>query len=329
MNSVEWSHAQDLLVKLVQILSPLTVRAVPSSLFLHRRFFIPPSVMQEDSFLNKHPIRLLKTLHAVQKQVDEWIEESLPPKSVQREEPQVDSPWTKALPREEQAVFPLPDLQDVQKEPLKTEPLSQPPKEKEKEMPMKEPPPLKAQVKILIHQVQDAIVTLSTSAFIQDPQEAPLREALKKLKPNLDRIIETIAETQENESPQPLSSFRRSIPTASREEFVKKWSPSLQILEKPILPLLPKREKQEFREKRNEETSKRGVKKEIFFEESVAASVSTATGPYEGEREESPPFKPTVLPAAPFTPETRQVVSSRKKKRKGFWFKEKEDPRDS
>src|SRR3990167_7840762 len=73
LNSVDWSHAQSLLIKLVQVLSPLTVHEIPASVFLNRRFVIPSFYSHENFFPKRCPVKLLSTLHAVQKEVEEWV----------------------------------------------------------------------------------------------------------------------------------------------------------------------------------------------------------------------------------------------------------------
>ena len=156
LNPIEWAQAQDLLVKLVHVLTPLTEKTVPASFFLSRRFVIPASLMQDDfsSGPLRHPVRVLPTLYSVQQQVEQWIAEA---------------------PQEAEArpAAPVPN--------------------EEKRTPPKEAPPISKQAQRLIDQVHDAIVILSTSTNMQDPQEAILRRVLAKLKPSLDRIVDSMA----------------------------------------------------------------------------------------------------------------------------------------
>src|SRR5690554_6472885 len=74
LNPIEWAQAQNLLLKLVQVLSPLTVRPIAPSFFLSRRFFAPPMAPSAD-FFQHHPVKLLSALHEVRKEVEEWIAE--------------------------------------------------------------------------------------------------------------------------------------------------------------------------------------------------------------------------------------------------------------
>lgn len=129
MNSVECSKAQDLLVKLVQALTPLTLKEGPVSFFPTNRFFLP---------ISKDPILLLSLL---QKEVNHWVGEGSAKEFVE---------------------------------------------------PPKKTLPIASQAKHLIAQVQQAIGKLATSEFMQSPKEAPLKEVLKKLKPNLDQIINNL-----------------------------------------------------------------------------------------------------------------------------------------
>lgn len=366
MNPVEWSQAKNLLVKLSQVLSPLTVQTISSSMFLHRRFFIPPSEVQEGTFLNKHPVRLLTAaLHKVQKEMEALMGET-PIEIVQKEQP---GKATEIKPQEKEVQLNTLPVENLGEEGQKTNspaPRSEQIFTHSKQQPegtvreeSKKVLPLVAQVKILIHQVQDAIVSLSTSAFIQDPQEAPLREELKKLKPHLDRIIESIAEAQEKEA---ISRFplRPSVPTTSREEFVKNLSPSIEPLDLPILQRKKAIEgtspKQEIQQEQQEKTSpekksavsqetlpgqgektgripKQNVKRgeeggqEKTFESTLTPFLITR--PHEGEKGEKPSPRQIVLPGAPFVSDTRRLTPPRKKKRKGFWFKDKEERNNS
>lgn len=77
LNRVEWSKAQNLLVQLVQILTPLVEK--DPAVVLNTRFFIPPDA-KGDPLAIRHPVRVL---HFAQRQVAEWIEQlppSTPPK---------------------------------------------------------------------------------------------------------------------------------------------------------------------------------------------------------------------------------------------------------
>lgn len=294
MNPVEWSKAQDLLVKLVQALAPLTVQEVPASLFLNKRFFIPQQWSAEVP-LSKHPIRLLTIL---QKEVNNLVGEA-PPK---------------------------------------------------KEISKKEAPPVAKQAKQLIAEVQEAIGKLVNSEFIQAPKEAPLKEALKKLKPNLDQIIEAVTKEQESETEEEPS-FRHPLPRPQREEGMKK---SLPTPETPKRTPDVKRAVQEVKkettsstpeplERREAPKKPRGEGRALEKKEpEVAAAPKEVVKPFSTppkavpippqgepfvlpEEPEARPFpveEVKALPAVPFVPQHKNLDPLRKKKKKrGFWFR--------
>lgn len=283
LTPVEWSKAQGLLIKLVQTLAPLTDGSIPSS-FLNRRFFIPPA--NEGSLsVFKHPVRLLTTLHSVQKQVAELIGES---------------------PSQEKALS-------------STNPPQAKSEQKEAQRPFT---PLAKQAKNLIDQVQEAIAKLTSSSYVKDPGEAPLRDTLRRLKPHLDRIIEALAQEgmdfNQERSPSP---FRFSLPRSSREELVRKQ------IHSPMTEPLPKRDE----EKRTEPLSRPREEKLQKRGEGTANSSNTPAESTSLSRAK-PQQERGSLPAAPFVPNIKNLIPLRKKnKRKGFWFRNKkeEDPTDS
>jgi hypothetical protein len=73
MNPVEWSKAQDLLLQLVQVLSPLAERPPHSHLVLNKHFFNPRRNEEYPASQLRNPVRILSTLESVQKQVHEWV----------------------------------------------------------------------------------------------------------------------------------------------------------------------------------------------------------------------------------------------------------------
>lgn len=309
LNPVEWSQAQELLIKLVQVLTPLAERTVPASFFLSRRFVIPSGLIQDDlqPFLLRHPVRLLTTLHSVQKQVEQWIAE--PPKEVEAGENEKGEP----VPRET--------------------------------------PPLSKQAQKLIDQVQEAIVKLSTSTYVQDPQEVPLREALKKLKPNLDRIIDSMTHEKEPSSrPKAPSHFRHPIPSPYREYVFAKLNPSpdrpiartiqkevevegkKRRAESPVIErdeMTPPHKKRDVKPRRGEEGSIQ--EKEPLSEKVPVDTAVEKQSHQQGQKEAKvapKPLETIALAGAPFLSQTKNIVAPRKKKkRKGFWFKG-EDPEE-
>ncbi len=244
MEHIEWSKAQDLLLKLVQALAPLAERSPPISAILQQRFSIPQSLFSEEVPKRsiRQPVTLLTSLHS---EVEKWIGE-----------------------------------------PALASPLQQPTL------------PIARQAQRLIDQVQDTIGKLCQSMHIKDPKEEPLREALKRLKPHLERIIEAVSHEGMHSSDEGNATpFRAPIPRSIREQQLKKL---IAFPESKPIDARP--------EKRGEGTLQQ-----------TAAPI----------RQEAPPPQPTArtsLPAAPYTSETRTLTPGRKKKkRKGFWFRDNDE----
>lgn len=82
LSRAEWAQAQDLLVKLVQALTPVQ----ESRTFIKQNFF--PPINGNPETLKEHRIQLLHTLKLTQKQISTWIDK-LP--SGKAEVPQVKS----------------------------------------------------------------------------------------------------------------------------------------------------------------------------------------------------------------------------------------------
>lgn len=293
LNSVDWSHAQSLLLQLVQALSPLTIRTIPASFFLNRRFFNPLAFQEEGSEM-KRGIRILTSLHQVQKQVDNWIdlpEEEVVNLTKAKEETSSDQPK-----KGDQARKPYSQVETM----------------KNKEFPLRE------QAQKLIHEVQDAIGRLSNSKFLQDPQEKLLRDTLLRLKPNLDRIVQTMRDEEGDLAQEKLP----ATPKTQREELIQKLTLRAQKRILRQAALLSKSESSQFRE------LERGGGKEYFDETSLFRSVEKGSAT---QTKEAVLLKQmTALPGAPFTPESKRLIQGRKKKkRKSFWFKEKKDENPS
>lgn len=353
LNPIEWNEAQNLLLKLVQALSPLAISPVAPSMFLSRRFFIPPSVTPAADFFQRHPVKLLVTLHEVQKEVEEWIAE--PEKNGAPEESRPAAAATRPATKiasERQVEKP------VSKEKPQTRELSKP--EEEKTV------PLVRQAKELIHQVQEAIGKLSNSTYIQEPQEAPLRELLKKLKPSLDRIVDSFVSAEEKT--QAVQPFRHALPIPARQEIIKKLhtfkkeerplptastqpKPSEKVdlpaktdpirrFERSQITLTPVQEKENIptqaavvKEKpvKKQKAAEKTVEQERTGEP-VKKSEEAAPVRFNVriEKTEPPPakqdLKPVSLPLMVFESK-RAAAPRKKKKRKGFWFKDGEEQR--
>lgn len=340
LNPVDWSKAQELLRTLVQVLTPLTDRPDPISVVISKRFF-SPSHSASSPLQLKHPIRILSTLHSVQKTVNEIIGEPPPkPESIERPKPN-------ELPKN---------------------PVSQ--------------PLISKQAKKLIDQVQEAIANLCSSTNMKDPKEAPLREALKRLKPELDRLIHVVAEEGKNTTDEGNHpAYRPSIPNSAREETLKKaiFIPETKTGQKPTtasrsevksdaksklekevevktetkseVKAGEKRESSDFvppakikktllsqKEKEPIESPKKGETKGSepislkSHPQSQPKSQPTEQAQLKQEQRIEKPHivERTSIPIVPFLPQTRPLTpAAKKKKRKGFWFREKEEERDN
>ncbi|MBU6382930.1 MAG: hypothetical protein KGR16_01265 [Verrucomicrobia bacterium] len=74
LHSFDWKEAQDILLKLVQALSPLAEESISYLPVWSRRFFIPPaSTSSRSDYFQQHPVILLR---AVQEKMAEWVEGS-------------------------------------------------------------------------------------------------------------------------------------------------------------------------------------------------------------------------------------------------------------
>lgn len=284
LNGIDWSRAQTLLLKLVEVLVPLTDRNRPDSVVLTRPFFIPPSA--EEIHALRCPVRILTTLHSVQKQVEEWVGKEV----------------------------------------------------ENGESPSSEKPPISKQAKQLIMQVQNAIGKLCTSTNIQNPEEAPLRETLKTLKPHLDQIIEAVKhEGMHTPSDGLPPSFRYPVATPVRAHLLKKaiHFPEAEAFQPKKgmhihhAELAPKTQEEKISLKRviepkiEPEEKKRGGEAKVFSE--------TVPNITPQENEAAPrSIEPHTLPGAPYVAQQKNITPApKKKKRKGFWFRDDEEERNN
>lgn len=350
LNRVDWTNAQNMLIKLVQVLSPLTVRTIPASFFMTRRFSIPPTYLPEDYFPPRASIRLLTSLSQVQKEVEEWIGGGPSLKAEARE------------PVKGAAKMVMKDVSKRQKGAVSGKDVST---EKggalraQLNLARQTIPnelqniALGKQAKELIHQVQQAIGMLSSSSYIQEPKEVPLRETLKKLKPNLDRIIDTLADSRENGPPK-AQSFRHALPVSPREEIIRKlrffseensFATQQVVTEKVDQSNPDQAEKGAFCPEKISQKSQAPKKKggkqmqsggdEICPDLKKAADMKLAPPIIAHEKSEEAPNgpktepRPVALPAAPMLMEPKRLTMNRKKKRrKGFWFKDEDDSKE-
>ena len=293
LNPVEWAKAQDLLTRLVAALAPLTLtlhlKIVPASLFLKNRFTIPPSEAQDG--LSPSPIRQpVRILKALQREVEELMLE-LPP----QEEGEGIQPAAVTAP-----------------EGQLEKPVSHPEEHRLAAQAQKLP----VQAQKLIAQVQEAIGELANSTYLQAPQSTPLRIVLNKLRPGLDRIIASIAQSLEFAPP----SIRPAIPRSMREEIVLQSTkceperppsrlphPSAPLLLRKKKPLLATSQKVDWPPEK---------KKGVGMEAEVQPSASR---PGSGKEEKLLPkrVESIVLPGIPFTPGTKARYFGPKKETEG------------
>ena len=328
------SKAQDLLIKLVQVLSPLTARVFPASFFFGKHFFIPPSQPEMQEMEMRSSVQFLTNLTEVQKEMGEWLEEtavsthkseSKSAKDGESHAGQKLSTLPKgeglSLPGEKTSAATKPQLTSISK-----------------------------QAQILISQVREAIGKLSNSSYFKDPQEEPLRKALKKIKPHLDKIIEMISLEETLEKAE--SGFTKRHPTETTREHLfnkihsKGQEPSIQNYpgststqrktpseraDRPLnpqadRPLNPQKEKFKDQNQITSPIPKRKENKEQAVN-ILTGKILATQKPKEDPMPRS--VERSYLPGAPYQFQEKNLNSGqRKKKRKGFWFKEEEKERD-
>lgn len=350
LNFVDLGDVRHLLVELARALSPLAnpTSSAANSLFLTRRFTPPEDL--PTALYQRHPVQVLVKLHEVQEEVQKWVGASEPEEQAQilAKESKEKIPEKELKPQTKAASFEHPQLRAGLRKDASISPLVR-------------------EAKQLIHQVQGAIARLSSSSLIQQSDETILRDALKKLKPGLDRIIQAIAEVQQK-SPEEKGKLREeknmpSIPVPMRQKLViqklrelreEKTQPEEIEKDKPVkravfsLDLqqnevfeekkgavfnereqieLPSKNAKGHRLKRSAQETVRIDKKtnvETQIEQIVTKKTSEERQPT--QRNTHSEIKPVALPISPliFEPKKPSLLR-KKKKRKGFWFKEEEE----
>lgn len=357
LNSVDLSDARSLLVELVRALSPLAnpANSATNALFLNRRF-VPPQDLPT-ALYERHPVQVLVKLHEVQVEVEKWVGN-----------PEEEQSF--ALTKESEQDNPEISSKSQTKAASSKENLSEARGQKDASI-----SPLVREAKALVHQVQGAIAKLSSSISIQHTNEAILRDALKKLKPGLDRIIRTIAEVQEKslEKRDGLQKEEKSrdlpstpIPTRQkivmqklrelRQEKMQDEGVEKEKLSRKALPAQPFGKKESPQE--NQKTSsKEQLQREpisknhkelrpqkpiqknleplsteplpVSLKEKFAQSQIESPASEKQEQAQKntrSEMKPVALPISPLIFDTKKIAPTRKKKkRKGFWFKDEED----
>ncbi len=348
LNPVEWTQAQDLLRKLVQTLAPLTNgfaarRPGPPNtasmigvgldlIPFNKRLFTPSFGQSLPSF--PYPVRLLTVLRSTQQQMEELIEK-LP-----MAEENSFSEKISAKPSEKNEKPVLAKL-------VEKEGLAVPKKEGGGEHSSVS---VSGQAQKIIDQVRDAIGTLSNSANLVDPKAAPLREALKRLKPLVDALIHEVGRgdmpSSDDEAP---PTFRFAVPKSPREHLFKKEIPLPQGQDPSLRKAARSTHSWEVPAKsgphpKDDVFSGSGPHPRDDASSGTPAHAGSHAGSGSNLREpfqqyptmgmppvrpqEEPEIKPaeqTSLPGAPYPSSSFQMQKKEKKKRKGLWSSEKED----
>jgi len=222
VNSDDWTAAKGLLVLLAQTLSAESAGggilafdgiSTVAERVLNRPVYLPVERIP-------HPVHLISTLRQAQTQIAQWIER-LPPE--RGEEPKRrEEPVAFSFNRKEAPLSPVlrPDAGPIGGKEIPLFPKSgrkteEPlvarqekgvfPQSTQAALPEAPSERLAGKTGKLIEAVRSAIQTLSTSSFIEQPQSAPLRAVLSKLKPLVDECVEALS--QNNLDPHQEGSF--------------------------------------------------------------------------------------------------------------------------
>lgn len=326
MNSVEWSKAQDLLLQLVQVLSPLAERPPHSHLVLNNRFFIPRTNEEYPASQLRNPVRILLTLESVQKQVHEWVggERGESPikgkgdapiaKQAERLLSEVRATIGKFIssdnikdPKQaEQKPFLIdamksiePSLAEIIKAVTKEglEAIVQKPAERSfVNAPRFLPTPSARETLILKGDitVQKGVVKRGDAPIFQQPPKEVLEFQVPSVATNVDKPTQ-----KKEESPIPLQ------PAHPEPKEAEAQKPKLRQEKPPVSQDLP-----------------------ILSRQVKPTPVIQAGIVIQPQKQEAVPrpIERTTIPAAPFVSETRSLTPARKKKKKkGFWDRAEED----
>ena len=335
LNPAEWTRAQELLLRLVDVLGPIAQKQ--NSLFGTQRLFFPFS--HSSLFTDAGPIRfgarLLTDLTDAKKEVEEWIgklpihaaEEAIEPTAETNSKPFSSPAETSNV--EKSGVAPTalsPSKKELDSSLIKELRKSSSTPEKNS--------PVETQAQKLVEQVRSAILSLSSSSFLVDPKAGPLRDALKRLKPLIDQLIDAVSQ-------EGMHLAGDGLPQAARF----KAAPSeRETLLKRLIPF--PQENRETQENRRSASSHSPRLIDLQTERGEGAgkkpdthsSKTYSTPPYslldrpkeKTAEAEKPHFdrngERTSIPAAPYLSSTSASLSSRKpkKKRKSFWLREDE-----
>lgn len=337
IQSNEWLVAKELLAQLVQILSPFAQegegREKEISSF-SQRLFIPPSIPDKNQNFT-HTVRLLSTLQQAQKQMNHWIEILSDGKEVL--DPQRKSDLSQKA--EERNVS---SSSQRSENSSKIAQLAQ------------------GQAKQVILQVRQALHILSDLPNLQDIKVASFRNAIQKLKPVVEDLIEAVnmpsAEDgmQTSHRKQSLLSIRKQQPPLNKQiplpfkgkkesatrptrgfsarirEAKKEDKPQSKTTEKKETILKPEKAKDSSEEKDLKQVPLPAKSQTSHFSGLISGSRDSM--PKEGDAPKAlPHFDRIAIPGAPFTSTSQMTSNSSskaKKKRKKFWQRGEDDEED-
>jgi hypothetical protein len=299
----EWSRAQELLVRLVQVLTPIVQQGSGEGISsFSRSLFVPPEPLATFPF----SVRLLKVLTQAQSQMSQWIEEAKEESAPQQKSPLVPAP----SPKREVPFAPI---------------FSQ--------------KPAQGRAKELIIQVRQAIRTLATFSTVENPKPPPFREVMRKLKPLIDDLIETVGKTDMHSSDDWASPNRKAVPIPARQEQIFPKRIPLPFRgnsgrdnapkKEPSSPPIQKRGEKPWKEEVRLTPQATPRARAITPEPSLPVT-SLRPGPSQSEERKpsvsAPHFDRISLPGVPyFHPSPSHTPVKGKKKKKDFLHREDED----
>ncbi len=286
----DWTKAQELLVKLVQILTPLAES--PSTLPpVTIKLFAPK---KEEEHPLRHQVRLLPSLQAAQKEVSAWIENyklSTDPATAFHDP---------ILPRRE---IPTP-FQKIAGEKRVPSSIMQP-------------------AQRAIDEVRGAIRVLATSSNLGQPNLQQLQLAMKKIKPVIDQLIDAVETTQDMHSAseqRDKPTFRHPLPANPRATLFRGAVGS-------ILHKLNE-EGEKLEEGRVQEKKASFPRSKERTDIQTLLSMRSEEPPQTSPKPQTASERST-LPGAPYTPPPTSSSPRRKEKKKRLFPWEKEDDQDS
>jgi len=316
INRIDFLKTQELLLKLIQALLPLTEKTESLSSLLQQRFW-----PVDAHFYARHSIHPIKTLYSVQADVEKALTQASPEKPKLSQHLQQELPVSQ---KKRESSLPQP---------------SNPAKEQPEDSLPKLPLALRAQR--LINEVQDAIAKLCDSTYIKNPKEKPLLQTLQRLKPQIDEIVKEIASKEGTMDRLETSNTYHRLPRPIREHLIAKdHHPLPRGIERPhatphhvgrhthvghTIARTTGRTDQPLPEKISPTIRGEGRGESGALPRAAEVFLGLWKGTPERTQQriiasESPP----LISGLPFTPETK-IDPNRNKKRKAFWFKSKKE----